>query len=362
MTISNITNNGSIFSFTINSPICIINAIRRIILSDIPTFVFETTPDKKNKLNIEINTTRLNNEIIKQRFSCIPIHITDLSMPIDSLEVHIDKQNTTENLMNVTTGDIKLYDVNAETYISDAEVKKIFPPNKITNDYILICRLRPRINAEISGEHFKCKAKMSISKASVSGCYNVAHTCSFVYEKDLVHQEAIWESIKTTIVEQDDTAETESLKKKNWMLGEGTKIVRPNIYNFNLETIGVFSNLQIIRKSLEILINMFKKYMEKNDYIITNPDTVIKNGYDIQIEDDYTAGYIFQHILYHHFYENEKILSFVGFKKFHPHDSYSIIRLAFNSTDSNEETARSLMKRSSEIIIKYFQDLDSKFI
>ena len=36
-----------------------------------------TFPHEKNKANIEINTTRFNNEIIKQRLSCIPIHITD---------------------------------------------------------------------------------------------------------------------------------------------------------------------------------------------------------------------------------------------------------------------------------------------
>jgi DNA-directed RNA polymerase subunit L len=362
MTITNIINNGPIFTFTINSPICIVNAIRRIIISSIPTFVFETTPEEKNKLKIEINTSRFNNEIIKQRVSCIPIHISDLSTPVDTFEIHIDKQNDTENLINVTTNDIKLFDLNANTYISDDVANKMFPPNKMTGDYIIICRLRPRINDEIPGEHFKCKAKMSISTASVLGCYNVAHTCTFVYEKDIVNQNAVWDSIKNTIVEKDDTPETEALKKKNWMLGDGTKIVKPNIYNFKLETVGVFSNLEIIRKAIDLLISMFRKYMERNDYIITRPENIIKNGYDIQIEDDYTAGYILQYILYQNFYEKEKILSFVGFKKFHPHDSYSIIRLAFNSDDSNEETARSLIKRSSELIIKYLQDLDSKFI
>ena len=362
MPISNITNNGNMLEFTINSPVCIVNAIRRTIISDIPTFVFETTPQEKNKLEIEKNTSRLNNEILKQRFSCIPIHLTDLSTPIDDLEVHIDKENTTENLINVTTEDIKIFDINTNTYINDTEVKKIFPPNKQTGDYILLCRLRPRINNVIHGEHFKCKAKMSISSASVLGCYNVAHTCSFVYEKDVVKQETVWNSIKNNIVEDDDSPETEALKKKNWILGEGTKIIKPNVFNFKLETVGVFTNLEIIRKSLKILIEMFKKYKEKNDYIITKPTSVIENGFDIQIEDDYTAGYIFQHILYQQFYEKEKILSFVGFKKFHPHDSYSIVRLAFNSIDSNEETARSLLKRSAEIIIKYLQDLDSKFI
>ena len=54
------------------------NAIRRIILSDIPCVVFRTFPYEENKVQIETNTTRMNNELIKQRLSCVPIHISDI--------------------------------------------------------------------------------------------------------------------------------------------------------------------------------------------------------------------------------------------------------------------------------------------
>ena len=37
--------------------------------------VFRTTPYEKNDANFEVNSTKLNNEILKQRLSCIPIHI-----------------------------------------------------------------------------------------------------------------------------------------------------------------------------------------------------------------------------------------------------------------------------------------------
>ena len=47
----------------------LINVIRRIILADIPCFVFRTFPYSENKANIEINTARFNNEIIKQRLN-----------------------------------------------------------------------------------------------------------------------------------------------------------------------------------------------------------------------------------------------------------------------------------------------------
>ena len=117
MTITNISQEGPTYTFTINTAVCFVNALRRTILSSIPTFVFETSPDKDNKLDIEINTTRLNNEIIKQRFSNIPIHISDITTPVESLEIHIDKKNTTDNLINVTTEDIKIYDINTKIYI-----------------------------------------------------------------------------------------------------------------------------------------------------------------------------------------------------------------------------------------------------
>ena len=68
-----------VMTFTIaNIDVSYVNAIRRTILSDIPIVCFKTTPYEQNKANIVINKTRLNNEILKQRLSCIPICIKNL--------------------------------------------------------------------------------------------------------------------------------------------------------------------------------------------------------------------------------------------------------------------------------------------
>ena len=67
--------NKSTLSFTLsNCYVSFANALRRIILSEIPTIVIRSTPYERNDVTIHINTTRLNNEILKQRLSCIPIH------------------------------------------------------------------------------------------------------------------------------------------------------------------------------------------------------------------------------------------------------------------------------------------------
>ena len=53
------------------------------------------------------------------------------------------------------------------------------------------------------------------------------------------------------------------------------------------------------------------------------------NSHDvILINEDYTIGKILEFVIYTHFYKTN-ILSFCGFKKFHPHDTQSTIRLAF---------------------------------
>jgi DNA-directed RNA polymerase II subunit RPB3 len=73
------SNKGDEVKFTMsNVNVSIANSIRRTILSDIPTVVFKTAPYEENKANIIANTSRLNNEIIKQRLSCIPIHVKEI--------------------------------------------------------------------------------------------------------------------------------------------------------------------------------------------------------------------------------------------------------------------------------------------
>jgi len=76
------------------------NALRRTIISDIPTIVIRGFPHEKNKVNIDVNTTKLNNEIIKHRLSCIPIHIDDPNTFIEtSYQLELDIKNKIKSRM-----------------------------------------------------------------------------------------------------------------------------------------------------------------------------------------------------------------------------------------------------------------------
>ena len=142
--------NNDTLEFTLmNVDVSIANTLRRTILSDIETFVFKTYPYNECDASIEINTTRLNNEIIKQRLSCIPIHITDPEFPIENILLVIDKENTTNMIDYVTTEDFNLYDTTTNEFLPIKDREEIFPINKQTKQYIDFVRLTPKISEEI---------------------------------------------------------------------------------------------------------------------------------------------------------------------------------------------------------------------
>ena len=108
--LENKSEKNGILTFTLkNINVSLANALRRIIIAGIPTIVIRTMPHEKNDVEIEVNTTRLNNEILKQRISCIPIHIGD-HIPLEELkeyEVLIDQNNESDTIQLMTTKDFQ---------------------------------------------------------------------------------------------------------------------------------------------------------------------------------------------------------------------------------------------------------------
>jgi DNA-directed RNA polymerase I and III subunit RPAC1 len=116
-----------ILKFTItNIDISIANSLRRIILSEIPLFVFKAFPHDQNNINIISNTCKLHNEIIKQRLGCIPIHIDDDEFPYKDYIVELDEINNDSTIKFVTSESFKIKNINNGKYLSDQQVKKNF--------------------------------------------------------------------------------------------------------------------------------------------------------------------------------------------------------------------------------------------
>ncbi len=317
------------------------NALRRTILSDIPVVCFKTYPEKENQCKIQVNTSKHNNEIIKQRLSCIPIHITDENFPLETYELVVEKENNTNNTIYVTTEDFKIRNILNDKYLTEEQVHKIFPPNKKTKQYIDFVRLRPRLSDDIPGEQLMLTCKFSKANAKVDGMFNVASTCSYGFTMDNVKVEKIWEMKENELrKEKIDDLEIAN-EKKNFMLLDAERITKSNSYDFIVETIGIYENTSLIKNACKIIqtkLMNIQNLLKDDEIGIQESQTSMDNCYDVKLtNEDYTIGKLIENMLHSTYITQENVMSFCGFKKFHPHDDYSIIRVAYNDKISMSE-------------------------
>ena len=316
------------------------NAIRRIILSEIPTLVFRTTPYSQNKSNIITNTSRLNNELIKQRLSCVPIHITDTAFEYGDHIIEIKKKNDSEEIIYVTTNDIKIKNTKNDMYLSKEACNKVFPPNKITGDYIDLVRLRPRLSETMPGEELHLTCLFDIGTAKEDGAYNVASTCSYASTKDLVKANSAWNEIQKQLKKDGVDSNEIDEKKQDWLSIDAKRIIIPDSFDFKIETVGPFPNISIVEKACGIMIDKLSKFqddIQTKDKMIETSASTIENCYDITlIGEDYTLGKAMEYTMFNKYYDkpndsSEKLLTYCGFRKPHPHIDSSIIRLGFKN-------------------------------
>jgi DNA-directed RNA polymerase subunit L len=355
--ISNFKEEDGILTFTVSGlDVSYINALRRTILSDIPIVVFKTIPYEQNKCSISINTSRLNNEIIKQRLSCIPICM-DPDTPLKNYILEIDVENKTDTIMYVTTKDFKIKDLTTNTYLGDGALRKIFPPFISPTGkgeyFIDFVRLRPKISDELFGERIKLTCEFSIGTAREDSMFNITGTCSYGFTVD---EEKMLEQLEIRRQKWKDEGKSDKeidFESANWKLLEGQRYVKTRTFDFILQSVGIYENTEIIGKACDILENKFNKLNESlnNDQInIFASDNTMEACYDIILEnEDYTLGNILNYECYSVFYSDLNLLDYVGFKKMHPHDDDSVLRLAFTDKTKGISDVKSVI----QAVVKY---------
>lgn len=359
---------GSKLTFRMNNAnVSIVNALRRIILSEIPTVVIRSTPYDKNRVNIEVNTTRMNNEIIKQRLSCIPVHINENEFSsINELLLELSVKNDSSSMVYATSGDFKIKNGKTNTYISENDVKQIFPADPITGDYIDIVRLRPKTSN--NGEELKLTCSLDTGTSKEDSSFAVASTCTYSCVVDDQRVDEYWELKKKELNENVRTEEELELAEKNWRLLDAKRITIPDAFDFTVETVGVFTNKSIVVKGCKIMIEKLSKIREKKTLRddITKSISTIDNCYDIKLEgEDYTLGKVLEYMLYSKHYDrfsdvSDKTLHYCGFSKPHPHINSSVIRVGFVE-NVDIDTIVSYMIGAVNDSIRIFESIGKEF-
>ena len=362
------TNDDSI-GFTLSGVnVSLANALRRTLLSDIPMVVFRTSPNEQNKCTIIANTSRLNNEIIKQRLSCIPIHIKNVEdFPIKNYIIEVNVENNTDNVMYITTENFVIKDLVSGNPLPQDKIREVFPADDTTGYFIDFVRLRPRISDEIPGEKLHLTCEFDIGSASEDGMFNAVSTCSYGFTIDSALQEA--ELAKKLQKWKDEGKDEKQInfEAKNWKLLEGKRIFKKDSADFVVQSVGVYTNQELLNAACKIILQRLgdlDTIIEKDELQINNSENTLANSFDIILEnEDYTIGKILEYCLHTKFYDTN-VLTFCGFKKMHPHDSHSIIRVAYNEP-VEKSTIKGNLKEciadAMEVFMKIKKDFLSTF-
>lgn len=337
----------------------LINCIRRTSISDVKSAGFRSEPYEKCDINFLQNDTPLHNQLMAHRIAQIPINLPyPEKFDIDDHEFIIDMDNDTNFPLDITTEHFKVRVVSTNKFMSREDVKKMFPPDPISNNYILITRLRPKHyafshinNASLSNvfrselgdqksdENIRLflKAKASVSSSSENGHYNPSCCSAYEFRVDEVKLEAAQrdylESQKQHYIDNnltmpsDEELNTRFLTSKKKRCFYTDDAGNPNKYLIKVESVGVIPPLIIYSRAIELLREKLDKF--RNNIVQGNineieisPSSELENGFDMKIfnEDD-TLGTLLQKyisMIYADYSDSNKTVNFIGYRIPHP--------------------------------------------
>ena len=322
----------------------IINSIRRIILSEIsiPGMIGE----KDTTINIIKSNGPLHNEYLTHRIGMIPVCLKEAEIDTyedNSIILELNVENNTVNNINVTTKNI--IGKRNDKEIDKKELSEIFYPNMVTNDNILITRLRP-------GEYLHFTANVVKRNGKYNAAFNPVSLASFSFITD-----------KSKI-----TKETSILDKERAYYVD--EYGDPNAIRFELEVINKYITPKyLINKAIEILIDKLNNLITK---IKTNEHTVKKyndldNTYEYTINDeDDTLGNVIQAFIYNKFVrKNEKILdnvecTYCGYICPHPLKNILNIRITL-SEQNNEKVFNDFLEYNCLALINQLETIKTEW-
>ena len=163
----------------------------------------------------------------------------------------------------------------------------------------------------------------------------ILSTCSYGNTLDEVAQEVKLQQLKQKWKDEGKKDSEIDFEAINWKLLEGKRIFKKDSFDFTIQTIGVYTNHKLLNIACTIMIDKLQNLdslIEKDELEIKTADTTMINSFDIILDnEDYTLGKVIEYFLFTNFYELG-IITFCGFKKLHPHDSYSLIRVAYKDS------------------------------
>ena len=275
-----------------------VNALRRIILSEIPIYILDD-------IEFYHNNTSLNNEYLIRRLRLLPV-INKNTDKYDNINIELNIKNNNEDEYIKTI------------YVSDFKVNNslLKIDNIIKYPKILFTKLKTGNHI-----HFKCNIKKDIA-LNKGSAYCPINIMTIKFEKDEKKIKQMLKNIKDPI------------KKDNFIKYDSNRIYlknnkdEPMKYNITLEASGAMTIKDILLNSLDVLENKLEntsKNLKSNDgeLLTINEQKSTVGGLDFVFknENDTLGNLLSSYLL------DEKDVIFSSYKIPHPLINEMIIRL-----------------------------------
>jgi len=277
--------------------------------------------------------------------------------------MEVNVENNTDTMMFVTSEHFVIKDLVTGKQLPSDKIREIFPADDYTGYFIDFVRLRPKVSDELPGEKLHLTCEFDIGCAKEDGMFNAVSTCSYGFTIDTAAQEA--ELVRKIQTWKDEGKNEKEIKfeSENWKLLDGKRIYKKDSYDFVVQSIGIHTDNEIVNIACNILLeklNNIDSLIDKDELEIKVAENTMSNCFDIILEnEDYTIGKIIEYFLYSQFYE-KNILTFCGFKKMHPHDNYSIIRVSYNEP-VEKSTIKGHLKECLQLSNEVYSKLKKDF-
>ena len=352
-----LNSNEKTIAFTVkHADLAIINSLRRTALADLNNVGFHFDPNEHHDApttNVIQNDTPLHNEIIMHRMSLIPIHMTkdeiDKWVP-DSYEFILDVTNSTGFREDVTSEKIRVRHIESDQDVPETIVRKWFPCDPFTKDYILITKLNNTMSSRI---HLTAKAIHGDASMCVSFGVLSRFSVEFVVDEDLAQKNLVKqfkEYTKTkeslTGVDKSTSEETfktfktfekqfKSLERERWY--SRNKYLEPNLFKITIDSECALTPKEIFNESIETLKRNLVEQIElaKNTKLeIINNDSFMSV---VIPSSNHTIGNLVQSTTYNHAIRKDPNnsnsssllkhkLTYVGYNIPHPLDSVLLFK------------------------------------
>lgn len=354
-------NNELIFNVT-NIDVSILNSIRRVILSEIENVAFEYEPyniGDEQLIKIIKNTCPLHNEFLQQRLSMIPINFSAneiINFDQSKYKFVISKKNKSNEMLNVTTKDIEIYNEKGTKYDNNF-ISRLFPEDQYTKDHILITKLKPNLININEGDEFNVEMYATKNIAKNYAGFGVVSKCVYYNEIDDEQANKILSKKIEEFKKENEgftSKDIENLKIDFNNLDRQRYFCKnefdePNKFVFTIESECALAPNYLFYKAILILINKIENLIIK----ITNENisfVKVKNSdnlYNLTIQNEKdTLGNLLQSLFYNKFIregkkkdinreDKKKDINYIGYQSPHPLENHMIIKVQFTNKDAD---------------------------